>query len=164
MNPQYRKQARHVSGINGGQLSRLRAGARFQQQLESLVMVTLKAQGQQFAAILPHCQGVTLRDDTLVLLVSSGSWASRLRFVQTELLAAVNEQLGTEIQHFKAKVATQAANPAPELGAAQRKTSAKAAPVLSESGAEALMAAALSEPDIELAERLARLASRVGRN
>ncbi len=160
MNPSNRTPARHVSSIKGGQLSRLRAGAQFQQQLEKLVMTTLKAQGEQYQAILPNCRGAALRDDTLILFVSSGSWASRLRFVQTELLAAVNKELGAEIRHFKAKVAAQAVDSSPELGGPQKPAPQKAAPRISEASAETLMTAAMSEPDAELAERLARLASR----
>lgn len=161
MSTSYRNTARQAGHIKGGKLSRLKAGAQFQQRMEKLVMTTLEASGEQYQAILPHCRGVTLRDDTLILFVTSGSWASRLRFVQTDVLAAVNEQLGTEIRYFKAKVASRAQENSPELGGGGRKPKKADPPVMSETSAEALMAAAMNEPDKELAERLARLASRV---
>jgi len=150
--------AAHVSDVGGNLLNRLRSAARFQQQLEKLVLAELQKQQPE---LLPYCRGVALHDDTLVLFVTSGSWASRLRFVQSDILLAVNQSLGANIGHFKARVARSdlSDNAAPELGG--RRLKKKNRPVMSEVSAEALMNAAMNETDPELAERLARLASRV---
>lgn len=58
---------------------------RLQQQVQLLQAVQLALP----AELRGRCEGVTLNGESLVLLVTSSVWASRFRFLQSELLEAV---------------------------------------------------------------------------
>lgn len=93
-------------------------------------------------------QFADLRNDRLVFLASSPAWASRLRLMQTQILASARA-IGARASSVTVKVVT----PAPTITAPDR------VKPLSPAAAAQLRAAAASSPDAEWQELFLRLAS-----
>lgn len=79
-------------------LDRLRIGAR---QLEALT--------RRVRAVIPadagsHVVGCAPRPGTVVVFVDTAAWATRLRYLQYEVLAACRQELGERIQRVQFKV------------------------------------------------------------
>lgn len=115
----------------------------------------LGALDAQLRALLPaelarQCRLASVRDQRLVFLASSGSWAARLRFHQALLLAGARKTSNSPITHFVVKIAP--------LHAVPREPANPHKP-LTPTAARHLRAAAKSMADPELRAMYLRLAS-----
>lgn len=104
-----------------------------------------------------HCLGVNVVRNTLVLFADSAPWATRLRYEQKAILAAISRETGLSFTRISLRVQPGAAARQPER---LRPTRAR----LSSSSRHALESAARGVSDPELAAALRRLAKTAGEN
>ncbi len=102
-----------------------------------------------------HCLGVSVVRNTLVLFADSAPWATRLRYEQKAILAAVSRETGLSFARISLRVQPGAAARQPEPRRPAR------AP-LSAANRHALESAARGISDPELAAALRRLAKNAG--
>ena len=127
-------------------LGGLAAAARRAGKLEQALRRALPAD------LRPHLRGAHLRDATLVVLADGPAWATRLRFLEPELKAALDPRTRRDVK----RVAVRVHLPEP----AARPRAAKAVRELSAAARAELDAASARVSDPQLAAALARLARR----
>ena len=105
------------------------------------------------SSLRPHCTGVSLQGDCLVIFTDSPAWSARLRYLAPELLQELG-QPGNSLRNVRIRVLPPAAVETP--AAAPRKAH------MSQAGAETLERTARSIGDAPLSAAFLRL-SRHGR-
>jgi hypothetical protein len=125
-------------------LAALFAAARRNRALAATVAVHLPD------GLAAHLQGAVLRGDELTLLADSGAFATRIRFLEPQLRAAVARRHGAEVRRISVRVVL----PQPSAAAPKRD------PGLTVGARAALESAADVAADPELAAALRRLARR----
>jgi hypothetical protein len=104
------------------------------------------------ADLRPHLRGAHLRDATLVVLADGPAWATRLRFLEPELKAALDPRTRRDVK----RVAVRVHLPDPAV----RPRPAPESRRLSAAASAALDAASARVKDPQLAASLSRLARR----
>jgi hypothetical protein len=127
-------------------LGGLAAAAREAAKLERALARALPAD------LRPHLRGAHLRDATLVILADGPAWATRLRFLEPELKAALDPRTRAQVR----RVAVRVQLPDP----AGRRPPEKARRTLSAPARAALEAGSARAKDPALAAAFARLARR----
>lgn len=142
------KGPRHAADLLGGNdaLGGLAEAARRAGKLEQTLRRALPPY------LKPHLRGAHLRDATLVILADGPAWATRLRFLEPELKAALDVRTRRDIR----RVAVRVQLPDP----AARPRSVPEPRVLSAAASAALDASSARIKDPALAAALTRLARR----
>ena len=133
-----------LGGVNalGGLAEAARRAGKLEQTLRRALPADLK----------PHLRGAHLRDATLVILADGPAWATRLRFLEPELKAALDARTRRDIR----RVAVRVQLPDP---AARPRTKPEPR-ALSAAASAALDASSARVKDPALAAALTRLARR----
>lgn len=84
---------------SGGPAADLARRAAAQSRLLEAVRAALPAE------LAGHCLAAALEQDTLLLLVSNGPWATRLRFQEPALLACLAREFGLEARRLVCRAA-----------------------------------------------------------
>lgn len=126
----------------GGLAAAARRAARLEQALKRALPADLR----------PHLRGAQLRDATLVILADGPAWATRLRFLEPELKAALDPRTRRDVRRVQVRVQLPDPLDRPPPAPAARRISAAAS--------AALDAASARVKDPKLAASLSRLSRR----
>lgn len=98
-----------ILNSSGAQTRSLSRRAAFLQQIKTILAPTLPAQAGEHLAIADYSDGV------LVLIVDSGTWATRLRYQKEVMRRALAQQMRLDLDHIEIRVrpAADGAAPAP---------------------------------------------------
>jgi hypothetical protein len=102
-----------------------------------------------------HCLGVNIVRNTLVLFADSAPWATRLRYEQKAILAAISRETGLSFARISLRVQPRSRRKAP-------KSASRRGHRISPASREVLEAAARGISDPDLAAALRRLARNSG--
>ncbi|GAB6040214.1 hypothetical protein JCM17961_08880 [Endothiovibrio diazotrophicus] len=112
-----------------------------------------RLKGRLPAELSGHCRLANIRGDTAVVSCDSAAWGARLRYLEPQLLDALNRQEGLSLRRVRVKVLPHTAPPPPPPVPGHL-------PQLNEANADLLEATARGIADAGLSAALRRLARR----